>query len=133
MSLPEPSRYRHMKCLRNQSNAAKTANFGNRYQQDIEPAGRYFIQDETGGGSLPQGWVRFELHFQNPMVIEWNTNPNGGYDDTSWKMVLYKMFKAKGKKLSLKLRAAGYDAIITVRRGDTGWETSECVDLTGVR
>lgn len=125
-----------MRCLRNESsNAAKTANFGNRFQQDIEPAGRYFLEADPGvhEGSLPQGWRRFELHFNNPMVIEWNTNPNGGYDDTSWKYVLHKMFKAKGKKLSLKLKAAGYDAIITVRRGPQGWETSECVDLTVVR
>jgi hypothetical protein len=76
--------------------------------------------------------VGFEINFNNPMVIEWNTNPNGGYDDTSWKSVLYKLFKAKGKKLSLKLKAAGYDGIVTVRHGPGGWETSECVDLTVV-
>jgi hypothetical protein len=135
MSLPEPSRYRHIAALRNEnSNAAKNANFGGRFQQDIEPAGRYFIEADpsVSPSGLPQGWRRFEINFNNPMVIEWNTNPNGGYDDTSWKSVLYKLFKAKGKKLSLKLKAAGYDGIVTVRHGPGGWETSECVDLTVV-
>jgi len=131
--LPPSSQFRNIKFIRNQSNAAKTANFGSRYQQDIEPAGSYFITDELGTGNLPSGWVRGTKHFNNPLVIEWNTNPNGGYDATSWKAQLQKMFKAKGKKLSQRLLQEGYDAIITVQWQGGRWETSECVDLTVIR
>ena len=131
--LPTSSQYHTLKFLRNQSNAAKTANFGSTYQQDIEPAGSSFIEDEMGSGNLPSGWIRGKKQVTNPMVFEWNSNPNGGYDGTSWKAVLQKMFKAKGKALSKKLLKEGYDAIITVKQFQGKWETSECVDLTVVK
>jgi hypothetical protein len=131
--LPPSSQFHTIKYLRNNTNAAKTANFGSRFQQDIEPAGQYFIEDELGTSTPPDGWTRGMKHFNKPLVIEWNTNPDGGYDGTSWKAVLMRMFKVKGKALSRKLIQEGYDAIITVKYYQGKWETSEMVDLTGLR
>lgn len=132
-TIPPAKRFLTVKFLRNQTTASKSFNFGGTFQQNIEPAGSYFIEDELGSMHPPTGWVRGVKHFKNPMVIEWNTNTNGGYDNTSWKAVLHKMFKAKGKALTRRLLKEGYDAIITVKKFEGKWVTSEMVDLTVVR
>lgn len=103
---------------------------GNAYQQDIEPAGAYFLIDDTGGGSLSEGWVRGTKNFNKPLLIKWNTSTSGGYDTGSWKAQLQRICKAKGRALSVKLRRMGYDAIITFHLVQGKWEPSECVDLT---
>jgi hypothetical protein len=125
MTLPSPDKFKTIRYLHNN---AKSAHFGGRFQQDIEPAGFYMIADELGSGNVPDGWVRGTKTFRNPLVIEWNTNPSGGYDATSWKAVLSLQYKAKGRALSRKLLDAGYDVIVTIRGNDT----SEMVDLTPI-
>jgi hypothetical protein len=132
-SIPPAKRFTTIRFLRNQTTASKSFNFGATFQQNIEPAGAYFIEDELGTMHPPMGWVRGTKHFKNPLVIEWNTNPNGGYDATSWKAVLHKMFKVKGKALSKRLLKEGYDAIVTLKKFEGKWVTSEMVDLTVVR
>lgn len=129
-ALPPASRFKLFRFIRN-TDSSKKYNPGKQFQADIEPAGRYMIEDE--GGPLAPGWIRGVVQFSNPLVIEWNTNPNGGYDATSWKMVLHKKYGVRGKALSKRILKDGYDAIITVREFRGKMETSECVDLTVVK
>ena len=127
---PSPAQFRQVPYLRNTVSSRQYGHFGSRFQQDIEPAGQYFLADETGGTTLPSGWERGTKTFQQPLVVEWN----GSYDATSWKAQLYARYRKKGKALSRALRKQGYDAIITVQRGQDGrWETSEMVDLSQIR
>lgn len=132
MTLPSPDRFKSFRYIRNTQSAKGAGHhFGSRFQQDIEPAGRYCLEDP--GGALVTGWERGSVTLKNPLVIAWNTNPDGGYDSTSWKAVLNRQYKAKGLALSRKLVKAGYDAIITVREIRGVVETSECVLLTEIR
>jgi hypothetical protein len=106
-------------------------NFGSRFQQDIEPAGRYMIQRESG--DLLPGWESGTVTFHNPLVVPFNWEPFGGYDDKSWKVNLSQKFKGKkGKSLSKAIAKAGYDGIVTVSLGPDGkpYDTREIVDLT---
>lgn len=109
---------------RRPSGAAERHNFGARFGQDIEPAGRYMLhwQEGPGGGALP-GMETGVVTFDNPLVLH-----NLYYGPEGWKQRLVDAFGAKGKALSKKLRAAGYDGIVTVDGGDV----SEIVDLTGI-
>lgn len=87
---------------------------GDPYQQRIEPAGAYLLHD-TARLSLPRRWVSGVATFRSPLVLPFGP----GYGDESWKANLTRAFRARGKRLSEKLRHAGYDAIVTVRNGDT--------------
>jgi hypothetical protein len=109
-------------------------NYGARFQQDIEPAGRYMVH--VPGGLQIQGKARMDYEqglqrFANPLVLAFTLDPDELYGQTSWKARLSGAFKAKGKALSRKLAAAGYDGIVTVWlvRG-VGSHTKEIVDLT---
>lgn len=128
-SMPIASQFHSVRYLHNNTAAG---NFGAQFQQDIEPAGMYFIEDAIGSNPPPTGWSRGTKSFTNPMVIQWNTNASGGYDSNSWKAVLNKKFNAKGAALSKKLLQAGYDAIITVKPFQGKWITEEMVDLTTI-
>lgn len=100
----------------------ETPYMGSQFAQDIEPAGRYYIEKPEGHRKTPN-WYESIITFQNPLVINWGT---GGYKDTdNWKQVLTRKYKKKGKALSKAILKDGYDGIITIKDG----EKSEIVDL----
>lgn len=105
-------------------------NFGERFQQHIEPAGRYMVHNPDPG-QLARGWEQGEVHFKNPLVLKFNHTPGGqaefGYNDTSWKARLHRALGATGARLSRKVVGLGHDGIVTVD-GDNC--TREIVDLT---
>jgi hypothetical protein len=109
-------------------------NFGSKFQQDIEPAGRYVIMN-ANPGELSSQWVKGTATFKNPLVIAFHSEPEKCeryYDDNSWKKRLSQVFKGKtGKALSLAIVRKGHDAIITVytHEGKAVY-TKEIVDLT---
>jgi hypothetical protein len=76
-----------------------------RYQQKVEPAGRYLSAAATGGGGgPPPGWDSGSITFRNPLVVPLNSG--GGddiYDDNSWKKNLSREF---GNKTGAALSAA---------------------------
>lgn len=102
----------------------KAPNFGVKYLQNIEPAGRYMIHNEDPGDSSERevGIVVFN----SPLVIKFNTANDYAYDETNWKMILYKQYKKKGRELSKAIRRDGYDGIITVSHN----YTKEIVDIS---
>jgi hypothetical protein len=101
-------------CFRFLRNTEKAPYLGAKYQQDIEPAGLYVIHNPTPG-DLSIGWAVGECCFDNPLVIPLNTDPTQPvYSSTSWKANLHRAFRATGNSLSRKLRARGYDGIVTV-------------------
>lgn len=107
--------------IRNTRKSPKSREF----QQDIEPAGRYMLHNEDPQ-SIP-GWESGEVTFECPLVMALNTNyPDEIYGPNSWKSALYEAFGAKGGALSRKLRALGYDGIVTTIGSD---ETREIVAL----
>jgi hypothetical protein len=111
-------------------NNEKAPNFGSKFQQDIEPAGRYVIQKEVD--HVPHGWEAGEITFNKPLVLPFNTGAFGGYDDKSWKAQLSREYGGKtGKELSQALAADGYDGIVTVSIGPDGksYDTREIIDL----
>ncbi len=111
----------------------KSPYFGSRYQQDIEPAGRYMLHSPDPG-DLARGWVRGVVTFESPLVIAFNRDQDGvAYDDTSWKARLHRIYGAKGSALSRRIREDGYDGIVTValHRGEP-MDTREIVDLAGI-
>lgn len=100
------------------------------FQQGIEPAGFYCLEDEIGG-SLPKSWVRGEITFQAPIVLRDNTGSGRIYDENSWKVRLSQHYGGKkGLALSRAILRDGFDGIVTV---DSRGATSEIVDLTRVR
>jgi hypothetical protein len=106
------------KFLKNTESSKKFGNFGSRFQQNIEPAGMYVVHNESPG-DLPDKWISGNMSFSNPLVIKFNLGNDFGYNDSSWKAVLYTTFKKHGKSLSSKLRQIGYDGIVTVWDGST--------------
>ena len=110
-------------------NKEKSPYFGSRFQQDIEPHGRYVIQKEVD--DVPEGWETGEITFNNPLVVPFNVHPGGTYDDKSWKVELSRHFGGKtGRALSQAIVEAGYDGIITLGVGPDGKpDTKEIVDL----
>lgn len=94
-------------------NTARTDNFGERYGQDVEPAGKYVVSAGQVSRERPlEGWEYGETSVSNPLVV-----PFGGpYGEASnWKPTLSKQYDNKtGDQLSEALRAAGHDAIVTV-------------------
>lgn len=102
-----------------------------RYQQGVEPAGRYMLHDSAGQaeqGKLSPGWASEKVTFRNPLVVPLNTGGKGEiYGDDSWKMNLSREFNnKKGSSLSNAIAKAGHDGIVTV---DGRGNTSEIIDL----
>lgn len=109
-------------------NNEKAPDFGNRFGQDIEPAGRYYIENENPG-DLPRGWEKTTLTFKNPLVLRLSLDQDV-YGPQGWKARLVAEYHKKGKALACHLRKLGHDGIVTV---DADGYTREIVDLTGVR
>lgn len=105
----------------------KSPYLGEKYQQHIEPAGRYMLHNPEPG-DLVLGWEKGTVAFRNPLVLHFN-HPTGDleYGPTSWKARLHQTLGAKGPSLAKKLVAMGHDGIVTVHDGST----REIVDLTG--
>lgn len=101
---------------------------GDRYQQRIEPAGRYLIHNPDPG-DLPRGWEAGVVRFRRPLVVPFNLVPGNLYDERSWKKQLQAHYKKRGTALSRAIVADGYDAVVTAMDG----ETREIVDLTMFR
>ena len=107
-------------------NTEKAPKMGNRFGQDIEPAGKYINLMEKGQSYIPEGWEVGKVKFNNPLIIDWG----GGYGDkTNWKNVLSERYGRKtGKQLSQAIVNDGYDGIITLDKG----KPSEVVQLTDI-
>lgn len=114
-------------------NTESSPHLGSRYQQDIEPHGRYMLH-ATPGSSAGPGWTEGRVTFRHPLVIAFNADPAAPalYNETSWKAQLYEDYGLVGKELSRSLAADGYDGIVTVWTGPNRREmhTKEIVDLT---
>jgi hypothetical protein len=113
-------------------NTEKSPDFGPRFQQDIEPAGRFMqIKPSTFKEGVPN-LISGKITFENPLVLEFNTgDQKTAYDENNWKARLSKAFGNKtGKELSRAVLDAGFDGIVTV--GQHG-ETSEIVDLKAIK
>lgn len=111
----------------------KFPNFGKRFQQHIEPHGRYMVLHNKAIPVLPDqesGNVKFE----NPLVIRFNSGENNiAYDKQSWKARLSRAYgHKKGKDLSIAIRLSGYDGIVTVVDHNGQNYVSEIVDLRDV-
>jgi len=108
--------------------------FGEKFQQHIEPAGRYMVSDDYPEREDESGfWEKGKISFANPLVIAFNTAPdNSAYDDNNWKMRLHKAYGGlTGLELSKAIIANGYDGIVTVYIDPDGKPryTKEIVDL----
>lgn len=105
-------------------NPEKAPNMGNRFGQNIEPAGKYINLMDEGQTYVPPGWETGKVTFKNPLVVEWG----GGYGEVNnWKNVLSKRYGGKtGKALSEAIKKDGFDGIITLDKG----KPSEVVSLS---
>jgi len=112
-------------------NRERAGHFGALYQQDIEPAGRYLLLRDPGATALPQ-WEFGTVSFERPLVLAFNTDADGGYDEHSWKTQLHRAYGKTGKSLSRALLKGGYDGIVTVQISQFGraLSTREIVDLS---
>ena len=90
-------------------NPEKAPDMGERFNQHLEPKGKYVVESETP----PKGWEQSKVKFDNPLIIETDGSPK-------WKKDLSDKYGLKGKELSDKLLSEGYDGIITVEKNDTG-------------
>lgn len=98
-------------------NNESAPDFGSRYQQDIEPAGRYLTHSEDPGSEdylaemRKRGWEYGLAKFENPLVITFNTKNQINYDEHSWKAALSQKFGGfKGEALARAIVDQGYDA-----------------------
>ena len=100
--------------LRIMKNMESAQHYGSIFGQDVEPSGTYVIEKDADR-TVKEPWVSGLAVIKNPLIIEVD-------DDTqiSYKYELAKEYKAKGKQLTKKLMGLGYDAIITMRNGDSG-------------
>lgn len=100
---------------------------GTRFQQHIEPAGMYVTEAGDYKPDLPQ--VQYGIAtVRCPLVMHTNTGSGGLYDKYSWKQRLVDAFggpqspvqkrqaRRRGRVLADKIKAAGFDAILTVGR-----------------
>jgi hypothetical protein len=81
------------------------------FGQELEPSGRYMNVDfdDSGFNKNIPNWEFGEIEFKNPLVLE---HKNTG--STGWKKDLSEMFGGStGKRLTSKVKKAGYDGIIT--------------------
>jgi len=106
---------------------AKAPSLGAKFQQDIEPAGRYLIHNEDPGSRAEERWEIGKITLQHPLVIKFNPVNNVSYDEDSWKANLAQHYGKTGKALSKAIVDDGYDGIVTVGQGPY---TKEIVDLT---
>lgn len=118
-------------------NTKPSPNFGETYQQHIEPHGRYMLHTHPSHQTDDKNWEHGTVTFKNPLVIPLNSHshldPNSRtYDEHSWKANLQAKYKAKGKALSKKLAAMGHDGIVTLGTDPKGkpYDTREIVDLS---
>lgn len=81
---------------------------GSTYGQDVEPSGTYVLEWDKNIKLFPN-WVGGKANLNNPLYI----NLDGYENVIDYKRDLSNEFKAKGKNLTKKLMAKGYDAIIT--------------------
>lgn len=93
--------------------------FGDRFQQDIEPAGRYLmhLHWDPGQRAAEQGWEVGKVTLHAPLVLSFTTDgPEAPtlYGPGSWKARLHQALSASGCKLTKALRTAGFDSIVTV-------------------
>lgn len=115
-----PVRFRYVR------GTEKAPNYGSRFGQDIEPAGRYLLHNPDPG-DLPPRMEAGEVAFENPLVLRLSTDGNT-YGPNGWKARLARAYKAKRKQLTCKLRAVGFDGIVTCDK----YGTMEIVDLRPV-
>jgi hypothetical protein len=106
-------------------NTEKSPHFGGTFGQDIEPAGRYLLHNESPG-DLARGWETGLVSLRSPLVIPLSGDPNAIYGPQGWKARLGAATKKKGRALSAELVRRGYDGIVTV---DDGGYTREIVLL----
>jgi hypothetical protein len=107
---------------------------GSKYQQDIEPAGRYMIHNPTPGDLAP-GYETGMVSFGSPLVI-WLNDGDGEriYDRHSWKARLATHYGAAGADLSRAILDDGYDGVVTVSLyNGRPLDTREIVDLRPLR
>jgi GNAT superfamily N-acetyltransferase len=117
-------------------NTERSPYFGAKFQQDIEPAGRYMLhQPASLAGELAPGWESGAIRFERPLVLAFNTIPNEFYGDTSWKAALHQAYGKKTLALSNALISEGYDGIVTVGVAPEGHslDTREIIDLGPIR
>lgn len=109
--------------------------FGERFQQTIEPAGRYMLlRGSVASPELP-GWQYGTVTFRSPIVLAFNADPDAPdlYNETSWKALLSEHYGATGGALSDRLLEDGYDGVVTVWLTPSGQPsyTKEIVQLPG--
>jgi hypothetical protein len=107
----------------------RAEDFGSRFQQDIEPVGRYVLHDPDP--DIPRhGWEQGKTLLECPLVIPFNLHHGCGYDGFSWKHQLSEAFdRVTGINLSLMLLNRGFDGVVTVEltREDVPYDTREIV------
>lgn len=112
--------------MRNLGNG-KTANYGSRYGQNIEPAGEYMILDDLfeerpGKYMLPKYEYGF-ITFKKPLIVDFIDTTDKG-----WKRTVSDMFNGlTGKRLSNAIKKSGYDGIITL----SNYGVEEIVNICG--
>ncbi len=99
--------------LRIMKNMEPAPYYGSMFGQDVEPSGTYVIEKDSDR-PVNKPWVSGLAVIKNPLTIEVNDNTQ-----ISYKYELAKEYKAKGKQLTKKLMALGYDAIITMKDGES--------------
>lgn len=102
-------------------NPEKAPYCGNRFAQDVEPAGIYVIKCDDA----PDGWLKGIAHLQKPLFI--NVFENSLIE---WKRHLALKYRAKKHRLSEKIMNEGYDSIVTVKENG---EWGEIVLLSNTR
>lgn len=107
-------------------NTEKSPYMGEKFGQDIEPAGRYLSYKDpvVNMESMPDTWETGQVSFNNPLVVNFGESYG---TPTNWKNMLSESFGGKtGKDLSKAIAESGYDGIVTVDK----YGTSEIVDLS---
>jgi hypothetical protein len=102
----------------------KAPNYGSRFGQDIEAAGKYVVvaYDDYLVKHFPNRYEMNTVTLKNPLVVI-----NDEMEPLSYKYKLNKMYKGKtGKRLSDAIRKDGYDAIVSQ---DPNGDTREIVLL----
>lgn len=83
--------------------------------QDVEPSGTYVLEKDFDRPVSPP-WVEGKAELKNPLYIQVNDE-----NQISYKNDLAIKYKAKGKALTKKLMAKGYDSLVCVYpKGYTG-------------
>lgn len=116
-------------------NLVSADNMGETFGQHIEPHGEYMSFREQDKHIL-ENYEYGEITFVNPLVIphESEEYPMDANEKIwGWKSYLVDKFKAKGLKLSNKLKSLGYDAIITTFVHDGETQIGEIVNFSGIK